>query len=392
MASAEPATISQVRYGAFELKTQCPHCGRPLIINGPARAPTCDSCLNQVELDGHLWESLIGGLEEDHSLLAEGQGGGCTTLTGGFDLDISYWRLQPRCFQCKEKLDANSVSTGTDGAIPCPACGHETDTFPAPGWLAEAVPTARQIFGGEREGQTRGEDPGTGQRAVMVTCNNCGGSTRITRESRRTVSCSYCNAEMVLPEMVWRRFHTPRVVREWFVRFEGETPEMRQREFQRLQAMEIKRQDLEVRRESQRKVRGLLVPVYVAGILALLFWALWAIHVIGAWRSGAPDPWLTWQFVGMMAAAVTTNVLSILLQKANDEDNAFGDLGWAPMFLIPVVGFGFYAWFLYTIFQQTRSDEDISLPVLYTPFVAMAPFVLTSTFLVWFLRSLHFFF
>jgi hypothetical protein len=66
-------------------------------------------------------------------------------------------------------------------------------------------------------------------RPVMMQCPACGGPLPITAASPRTVRCGHCTSDVYSPDDLWRRLHPTKTMREWFVRFEGETDAQRER-------------------------------------------------------------------------------------------------------------------------------------------------------------------
>jgi len=213
------------RYGIFKVMTSCPHCGNPVIVNGPMTEPACGSCQQKVAVDDDLWKELVGSYLEEYDELEPGEGKEGSIDTGSMELKFTYVRLPPptpACPDCETEWDLDEVQTGFDGEVTCKQCGRTTSSFPAPGWFKGLFPAATQIFFGEREaGGATGDAPGMdGSGAIALSCPKCGASLPIGPDTDRTTTCKYCEADVYLPDGVWLRLRPAKVAKFWLVRFE----------------------------------------------------------------------------------------------------------------------------------------------------------------------------
>src|SRR5690606_38589018 len=103
---------TNARYGAFEVRTDCPHCGNPLILGGPVLSTHCGSCQRRVELPPELWRSIFEGLDEDYHLFQWGSSRSAQMITGDFSLAITYGKQVPACPDCHKTIPY--VEVGTD--------------------------------------------------------------------------------------------------------------------------------------------------------------------------------------------------------------------------------------------------------------------------------------
>jgi hypothetical protein len=130
----------------------------------------------------------------------------------------------PACPKCQENWDLAAVQNGTDDTIVCKKCGYKSPTFPPPDWLKAAVPSARQIFFGERDkgGEPDGAtDPNAGDaKPIALACPQCGGGLLITAQTERTLPCKYCQVDVFLPDAVWLKLHPAKEAKFWLVRFQ----------------------------------------------------------------------------------------------------------------------------------------------------------------------------
>ncbi len=215
------------RYCCVEARTTCGKCGQPLPLNGPTRSALCNACHDETPLPASLWKSLLDDVEEDWAEVALGEGQSSTIFTGGGQFQRNWYKANPRCGKCKTPLPADDIPTGTDGTVHCPSCGTAMITHPAPAWLMQVMPTVVQVFGGVKDtdtpavGAVAGADA-TAPQPILMTCPQCGGALKITTESARISACTFCKADVYLPDDIWKRLHPVKTVGEWFLRLAGE--------------------------------------------------------------------------------------------------------------------------------------------------------------------------
>jgi hypothetical protein len=243
MASVTP------RYGSFTVRTECTHCGQPLPVNGPVQRVHCGSCQNDVALADGIWSTVLGDFDDACDSLAEGAGVANKQEVAGFTVHYEYSRAVPRCEKCGAPFPADRLEPGAARDFFCVACGDPASAYPAPQWLRNVVPNAREIYStepGAGPAAAHGavvEPPQDAAKPVVMACPQCGASLRLTSQSERTTGCQFCKTDVYLPDDLWRRLHPVKVVRPWYVRFEGETQRQR----------EAERRAQERRREAERQ-------------------------------------------------------------------------------------------------------------------------------------------
>jgi DNA-directed RNA polymerase subunit RPC12/RpoP len=210
----------------FKVRSTCLECGESVPFEGPALLIPCRACHSNMELPASVWRSILTLRENLAEFgLTEGQirnssitGGG----TAGFS--VGWGPQRPVCAGCGALLDLSAAPPGTDGAIRCAACSASTTTFPPPSWLAAVAPEALQIFGAARSGAapagaTAVEAPRDQARPISFSCPDCGATLKITMDSPRVFSCTYCKADHFLPDALWRALHPVKKRAPWVVAF-----------------------------------------------------------------------------------------------------------------------------------------------------------------------------
>lgn len=220
---------SGTRYGIFKVIVTCPHCGNPVVVNGPLSRPVCSSCSKEVEIPPDVWQSIIGDYLNDYDETEPGSGNEGTLMSGGLTLKYTCIRLPPpapACPKCETAWDLESVENGANRDMVCGRCGHASPVYPAPSWLREAVPPCMEVFFAERESDSDAAgtriEPGEGAaKPIALSCPQCGGGLLVTGDCERTMPCRFCGVDVYLPDGVWLRLHPAKVAKFWMIRFEG---------------------------------------------------------------------------------------------------------------------------------------------------------------------------
>jgi predicted RNA-binding Zn-ribbon protein involved in translation (DUF1610 family) len=213
------------RYACFELITKCNSCGNPVPITGPFQKTVCPSCFNDVQVHSESFADFFNSFDEEYSSLDHGQGSGGTVIGGRGSFEYAYWRLEPRCSDCKNKFPEHDSKT--EGKFNCPKCGKEYYVFPASKEIQELSPSVTQFItfekvNGKDDKSTVNPDESK-QSLVVMSCPKCGGAVTVTEMSERIMKCEYCTTEVYVPDAVWKRLHPVKQKVEWFVKLEGKT-------------------------------------------------------------------------------------------------------------------------------------------------------------------------
>jgi hypothetical protein len=194
----------------YKVRSSCLECGESIPFEGPALRVPCRACHSELEVPANTWKGILNFRENAAQLrLVEGGIRNSAMMGGGSGVIAVGWGPQrPICTGCGALLDLAAAPPGTDGFVHCAACGASTTTFPAPAWLAAVDPSAMQIFGAARtDGPLAGtpvEAPRTETRPISFSCPDCGATLKISMDSPRILSCSYCKADHFLPDPLWR--------------------------------------------------------------------------------------------------------------------------------------------------------------------------------------------
>ncbi|MBU1238448.1 hypothetical protein KKF84_12125, partial [Myxococcota bacterium] len=104
------------RYCSFSIRTDCPHCGNPLPLNGPLKAPVCSSCQQTVELPERVLHRAMVYYGEAFDAPG-GTYGPSSELPSGFTIKHTICVEQPLCGRCGEALPVADINTDTNGTM-----------------------------------------------------------------------------------------------------------------------------------------------------------------------------------------------------------------------------------------------------------------------------------
>ena len=353
------------RFGAFTVRTECARCGQPLPLNGPFNVAHCASCQADLPVHPGLWNVLLKKLDDEHDAMIEGAPGRLMQTIEGVQFHCSYMRSLPRCDKCSATLPLD-VATTVERDLFCTGCGDGASVYPAPQWLRDIVPTAQQVYSVDRGAgpdARRAVPLGVVTEApqpIVMPCPQCGGALQLGGEAERVVKCHFCTADVYLPDDLWKRLHPVRVIREWFVRFEGETSA--QQEAARRRRREIENRNREAQEQASKEAAdeeaGQELDVRIAALMSTAYTGVVVMYVIMlvalAWNVGASQ----WPAladarqpvgIGLLAAALISVISADILagrpiQQRTGFDGSF--MFFAQWFFMifavamPVVGQG----------------------------------------------------
>ena len=220
--------MTSPRYGSLAVRTECNHCGAPLPFDAPALEVSCAQCSGQVSVPAETWGAMLTELDDQIDQLGEGQGRTANTVIGGQKLVYEIKREMPHCEKCGTRLEIAAWPVGTSRNLACTQCGDPASTEPAPSWLGQVAPNARQLYRVDPAPGLGGSSGGAlplpaAPQPIALACPSCGAGLHITVENPRLTPCEFCRADVYLPDAVWQKLHPVKVVTPFYLRFEGET-------------------------------------------------------------------------------------------------------------------------------------------------------------------------
>ncbi|MBW2263599.1 MAG: hypothetical protein JRG91_16680 [Deltaproteobacteria bacterium] len=194
--------------------------------------------------------------------------------------------------KCEKELSVDDVPVGSLDDVICPACGHGNTTYPAPEWLGDALPSARQVYCGERPaaaGDAAVLDVDDGAKPVILSCPQCKGSLKVSSRSDRLVPCEYCGSDVYLPDDLWKRLHPVKTSSTWYVRFDGKSQKRLERERETAEQDERRWREEEAFQEKERR-RKKLRPAHIGWTVFAAFIATIVVGALLPILAGDGDP------------------------------------------------------------------------------------------------------
>jgi ribosomal protein S27E len=208
-------------YAAIELKTRCPKCDNPVMLNGPARKVVCPTCQNDIKIHPMEWKSVLEDIPGELKDVRMGEGTQSQTLMASFQRELKAVRQNPLCPSCETPLPQAGHRLANPKTLTCRSCGKPSTAAPPPRWLTKVVPEVEvlinaSIDGSAPEGAGAPEVPaGT---LIHFFCPNCKGNLKVDG-SNRLITCEFCGASIYLPDDLWLRMHPVATVQTWYVGF-----------------------------------------------------------------------------------------------------------------------------------------------------------------------------
>jgi hypothetical protein len=244
--------MSGERTAAFIVLIDCPRCGQPLPLDAPLERASCAACGGEVSVPFALWHDVLLAYEARCHLLQQGADFVERLQRGAFDLRVTLRPMWPACARCGAALATPEI--GASGPVPCGACGATHWSWPAPPELRQLLPATAQIVSTSpgplgdsmAAGLAQLRAP-EGADLLALQCPTCGTQVRVEPDGARVIGCSYCRAQLFVPDALYRRLYGGRAPRPFYVTFTGPTMD---------EAEQRRREAIQAAEEAERRARA----------------------------------------------------------------------------------------------------------------------------------------
>ncbi len=209
------------RFCVFKASAKCSECGGTIILEGPRQDLQCPHCRSNCDAGPGFWKSLLEDALDDYVTLRPGESSSSSLFMGDRQIQLVSGREAPSCDGCKTRLPIEDISEDQTTPYEC-SCGTSMFVWPAPGWLRSVLPAARQVFGAPPEGSSDSvalTTPPVALKPIWFACPRCSASLEIRVETPRILTCEYCEADLFMPDELWRSLHPVRKRVPWWIRF-----------------------------------------------------------------------------------------------------------------------------------------------------------------------------
>lgn len=201
---------AEFRQRTLTVRLDCQRCGASLPLQGPTRTVRCAHCQEDSTFSAHKLAQLI-----QFAAMDVRESDGFKTSDGGHP-----------CPACGALMDSRAIPWDVESMTSC-ACGAAIAASPPPAWLKEELPALMLLVGAELD---PGDEPSTADvtspageaKPVVLDCPCCKASLKITGATERTSTCEFCEAEVYLPDDLWRSIHPGRTPTPWTAVYQGE--------------------------------------------------------------------------------------------------------------------------------------------------------------------------
>ncbi len=203
----------------LEFNLQCRSCGETLPVNCAAESILCIKCGAHTPTPEYLWAYLVTaslvkatGLEPGKESWAKG----LHASIGSYGM--TYGRSDPKCRECGAAWkidDLRAIASGGAAKFTCGSCNKIATVRKPPEWFSRVVPDPVLLVG---ETATAGT-VFKGETSVSIHCYHCGGGLQLDGSSR-TVKCTFCGNDLLVPDDVWLRLHPVMTAHPWYIMVE----------------------------------------------------------------------------------------------------------------------------------------------------------------------------
>jgi hypothetical protein len=182
-----------------------------VLLSRLVQSQPCEACHTPATVTAEDWAAILG-------YAAQG-------FLDDFNLDCYNVHARtrpsalPACAECAAPMPLDQLAVGTSATIAC-TCGAALATYPAPSWLKAGLPAIDQVF--ETHETSGASSSSQRAQAVVMSCPSCGGGLDITTDSQRTTKCTFCSANVYLPDDLWRSLHPVKTARAWSIAYTGD--------------------------------------------------------------------------------------------------------------------------------------------------------------------------
>jgi len=197
---------------------ECEHCRNPLPVNQASEHTLCRNCWREVSTPVNLWQFLVTKrINEACSMELETDTWATGMAAGLGNYRLTFGNLAPRCAGCDTFFNTESLfelAKGGSMKFSCGSCGTVSSVRVPPAWFNKVASMAVLLVG-ETVPDASGALNGAGE-GVSMRCYYCGGPLSLDGSSR-TIKCSHCDQDLLVPDDIWLRLHPAVMAQTWYI-------------------------------------------------------------------------------------------------------------------------------------------------------------------------------
>jgi hypothetical protein len=207
----------------IELKTECKHCGNPLMINALVENILCPACHKTNSFSVEAWHGLLDDGLEGIEAFKPGEGQPSSIFSGEYKYNMLFGRQEPRCRNCKQDIDVSKIEEyAQSGTVKCVKCSTNISVRKAPENVQKEIAGIKYLIGEDSDlisTHTGDKKLPNDTKPILFTCPSCAGNLEIDGSSR-IINCKFCDSQIYLPDDLWLRMHPAEEVQRWYMMYD----------------------------------------------------------------------------------------------------------------------------------------------------------------------------
>lgn len=206
-----------IKTSTFQIQIVCPGCNNYVAVSGITDFDICQNCGKKVNVSVVINDKMFTIMDKVKYM--NGYLAGSIEQMGGEGAyKLMYSSMQPYCEECFAVIDENEMIDAINSEKPftCPECDHKMPSRGADAMLKEFHPKAIGVIN-DSYGFDYAKKNTDKEEMFVFKCMTCGAGLELTKETKRTIKCNYCDNENYLPDTIWTKLHPNKEVQPLFV-------------------------------------------------------------------------------------------------------------------------------------------------------------------------------
>lgn len=209
-----------IKTSAFQIQIVCPGCNSYHAVSGIVDFDTCRNCGKSINVSSVLNDKMFSFMDRIRYMNGF-LSGSIEQMGGAGAYKLIYSSMPAYCEECFTVLDTELLINSIENKKPvtCPKCSHKMPVREADAGVREFHAKAIGVIN-DSFGVDFGEKNIEKDSMLVFKCMTCGAGLELTRDTKRTITCRYCDNENYLPDAIWTRLHPNKEVQPLFVLLE----------------------------------------------------------------------------------------------------------------------------------------------------------------------------
>lgn len=206
-----------IKTSTFQIQIVCPGCNNYHAVSGICEQDTCQNCGKSINVSEVLNVKMFGMMDRIKYL--NGFLSGSIEQIGGTGAyKLIYSSMPPYCEECRTILDEESLVLSIEKKQPvvCSKCNHKMPVREPDAEIKQFHPKALGVVN-DSFGSDYSQKNTDKSMMFVFKCMSCGAGLELTKDTKRTIKCNYCDNENYLPDSIWGKLHPNKETQPLFV-------------------------------------------------------------------------------------------------------------------------------------------------------------------------------